>query len=375
MFERREEINIREALHAETHKILVLYGPRQAGKTTLAKKILRDLPDSVFINADLGKYRDIFSSFDLDKMKETIGNARYLFIDEAQNIQNIGANLKILFDEMPHLKIMITGSSSIEIADQTKESLTGRTKTFLLFPLSFGELADKWGAAEVTHRLSELMIYGSYPEVINTMGGNDKREFLEELTAAYLYKDILNLSGIKYAEKLRKLLQLLSFQIGKPVSYNELSNALQLNHDTVAHYIDLLEKGFVIFKLPGFSRNLRKEVVKMNKIYFFDLGVRNCLINNFNTLDLRNDLGAMWENFLVSERLKHTLYQRDRYSRYYWRTYTGAELDYLEEKDGLLHGYEFKWDKMAKVPKSWTEHYPDAHFSCINRTNFKSFLL
>ena len=364
-----------EKLHNST-KIILIYGARQVGKTTLVKQLLSQVPyKSLSINADEEKYNDVFSSRDLTKMRMLTDGYELLFIDEAQRIPDIGINLKILHDALPELKIIATGSSSFELANRTQEPLTGRTWTFSLFPISFSELRQQQNLFELTHGLETFLRFGAYPDVFSLPNQADKVQFLTQLTRSYLYKDILELSTIKHPDKIKKLLQLLAFQAGSEVSLNELGNTLQMSKDTVASYIDLLEKAFVVFRLSGFSRNLRKEVVKMDKIYFYDLGVRNALVNNFNTLDFRTDVGQLWENFLVVERLKNNAYQRRFVNSYFWRTYTGAELDYIEEADGQLAGFEFKFsDKTAKPPQSWLEAYPDSGFKCINRANYWEFI-
>ncbi len=358
----------------DLNKIIILYGARQVGKTTLVKELIKDHPNTLSINADQLVYNEVFSSRDLHKMQELIGSKNLLFIDEAQNIRDIGINLKILHDEMPHLKIIVTGSSSFDLANNIQEPLTGRTKTYRLFPISAEEIIGHSSIFELKKQAESLLIYGAYPEIMRTIGAETKIDRLEELTSAYLYKDILQLSGIKYADKIRKLLQMLALQIGSTVSLNELGRALGMSHETVANYIDLLEKGFIIFRLGGFSNNPRKEITKMSKIYFYDLGVRNNLINNFNPLDMRTDVGGLWENFLIVERMKKIKYARQRVNTYFWRTYSGVELDYIEEANGVLHGYEMKWGKPSKPNASWLAAYPNAQYSCIHRENFVDFV-
>jgi predicted AAA+ superfamily ATPase len=366
---------IREKLN-NSDKIIILYGPRQVGKTTLVKTILADLPGrKLEINADELKYIDVLSSRDFQKMRLLVEGYDLLFIDEAQRIPDIGINLKILHDALPHLKIIATGSSSFELANRTKEPLTGRTWTFSLFPVSMLELKTQHNPFELQDRLEQYLLFGTYPNLLGLGNQADKIQYLQELSSAYLYKDILEIGSVKHADKLRKLLQLLAFQAGQEVSLNELGNNLQISKDTVGTYIDLLEKAFVVFRLTGFSRNLRKEIVKKDKIFFWDCGIRNVLIDNFNQLTHRNDAGQLWENFLTVERLKKNAYQRTFVKSYFWRTYTGAELDYVEEGMGQLSGFEFKFSsKTAATPASWSETYPEASFQCINRDNFLDFL-
>lgn len=376
MIQRALADKIREDVRA-SNKIVIIYGPRQVGKTTLVRELLNGLPvKSLEINADQLKYNDILSSRDLTKMKELVGGYELLFIDEAQQIHNIGINLKILHDSLPALKIIATGSSSFELANKLKEPLTGRTWTYRLYPISMQELALQYTPFELKDNLESYLLYGMYPEVLQLEGAEQKIRHLRELASAYLYKDVLQLSNIKHSDKVVKLLKLLAFQTGSLVSLHELGKSLEMSHETVSHYIDLLEKGFIVFRLTGFNRNLRKEVNKMNKIYFYDTGIRNMLIENFNPLDLRHDTGALWENFLLVERLKKSEYQRLYSNKYFWRTYSGAELDYIEEREGRLFGFEFKWKKSkSKAPDTWLETYDNATYQRVNRDNFLDFVL
>ncbi|KAB7733129.1 AAA family ATPase [Rudanella paleaurantiibacter] len=359
-----------------SNKIIVLYGPRQVGKTTLVRELIRQLPyRALAVNADELPYSNVLSSRDLAQMRLLVEGYELLFIDEAQRIPDVGLNLKILHDALPELKIIATGSSSFELANRTREPLTGRTWTYELYPISVGEMLQEQNTFFVQQRLDELLRFGSYPDTLQLAGAADKVRYLRELSSAYLYKDVLEMASIRYADKLQKMLRLLAFQIGSEVSLNELGNTLGMSKDTVATYIDLLEKAFVIFRLSAFSRNLRKEITKMDKIYFYDLGIRNVLIDNFSPLDLRTDVGALWENFLIVERRKRHAYAGTFTNSYFWRTYTGAELDYVEEANGQLLGFEFKLtSKKAKIPTAWETNYPSAHFELINRDNFISFV-
>lgn len=358
-------------------KIIILYGPRQIGKTTLINTILKELPyKNLIINADEKKYHHTLSSCDLDQLKSLVSGYQLVFIDEAQRIENIGLNLKILHDGMPELKIIVSGSSSFELANKIKEPLTGRTWTFLLYPISFLELKEHYNQFELNTHLSELLIYGMYPELFTIENNQDKFLYLKELTSSYLYKDVLELSNIKHSRKIEDLLRLLAFQIGSQVSIAELAQNLGMNKETVENYINLLEQSFVIFRLSGFSRNLRKEVCKMDKIYFYDLGIRNILIDNLKPLSNRDDQGKLWENFLISERKKYLAYHFQFPSTYFWRTYTGAEIDYLEEQNSSLSGFEFKYgSKDVAAPKTWQETYPQATYKCINRENYFEFII
>ena len=367
---------IKNRLAGNKNKIVVLYGARQTGKTTLAMDIINELDfKTLSVNADQQKYTDILSSKDGRKLKGFIGNYECLFIDEAQRIPEIGLNLKILHETLPRLKILITGSSSIHIASKTSESLTGRKIVFSLFPLSLMELKNELTEFELDNILEDLIIYGSYPEVYTETAYQEKLRILEELENAYLYKDIYELTGIRNKRKLSDLLRLLAFQTGNEVSVNELSQHLQISRDAVNHYLQLLEESFVIFRMSGFSRNLRKEISKMDKFYFYDNGIRNMLINNFNPLSRRNDTGQLWENFILAERKKYLNYRQKRVNSYFWRVYTGGEIDYIEEHSGELKGYEIKYGKAkAKPPQSWIESYPNSHFQVINRDNYMEFL-
>ena len=358
-------------------KILLLYGPRQAGKTTLIKQVLAgSVLRKLEINADEQRYHDVLSSRDLNQLRLLVEGYDLLFIDEAQRIPDIGLNLKILRDGLPQLKIIVTGSSSFELANRTQEPLTGRTWTYTLFPIATTELRTQHNPFELRQLLDQQLIYGAYPEIFSLPNQQDKVQYLRELSTAYLYRDVLEMANLRYPDKLRKLLSLLALQVGASVSLNELGNTLQMSKDTVAHYLDLLEKAFVVFRLSGFSRNLRKEVVKMDKVYFYDLGIRNAILNNFSPLAARNDTGALWENFLVMERRKRNAYAPSPALPYYWRTYTGAELDYVEDLDGQLAGFEFKFTKKApQAPASWLANYQGATYAGINRDNYLDFVL
>jgi len=367
---------LKDKIH-RSNKIQIIYGARQVGKTTLVQSILKELNYKYLeVNADEKLYNEILASRDYDKLKLLIAGYDLLFIDEAQRIENIGINLKILYDRFPYLKIIVTGSSSLEISNRMHEPLTGRRWTYKLYPVSFVELSKYYNVIELNNRLEEFLIYGMYPEIFSLDNVKDKEHYLRLLTSSYLYKDVLEITAIKHSSKLDDLLRLLAFQVGSQVSLNELGRSLNMSKDTVNNYIDLLEKSFVVFRLKGYSKNLRKEVSKMDKIYFYDLGVRNAVINNFNNLKYRDDIGKLWENFLLAERMKNLHYALEFPNQYFWRTYSGAELDYVEEHQGRLYGYEFKWgDKRAKVPDTWESTYPDAAYKCINLQNYQEFLL
>ncbi|MDY0281871.1 MAG: ATP-binding protein [Salinivirgaceae bacterium] len=375
MIQRKILDDVSESLQ-KANKIVILYGARQTGKTTLSNAVISGLKGRVLkINADELKYIETLSSRDFQQMKLLIEGYDCLFIDEAQRIPNIGINLKIIHDNMPDLKILVTGSSSFDLANQLNEPLTGRTITYKLFPLALCELHKEMNIFELKDSLSTYLIYGMYPGLRAFDSAIGKEKHLTELSTAYLYKDIFELSAIRNPSKLRDLLKLLAFQIGSEVSIRELSQNLNIDQATVDGYIDLLEKSFIVFRLGGFSRNLRKEISKKQKIYFWDTGIRNSLINNFSTFDFRNDMGALWENFVIAERIKYLSYNNLNTLSYFWRTYTGAEIDYIEERNGRLSAFEIKVKSQnAKIPQTWADTYGGEFFT-IHQDNFQDFLL
>ncbi|MFH1561490.1 MAG: ATP-binding protein [Patescibacteria group bacterium] len=360
-----------------SNKGIIVYGARQIGKTTLVNEVVQKLGlKTLVINGDQSQFLDILSSRNLNKIKSLVGDYQLVFIDEAQRIPEIGIALKIILDNLPSIKVLVTGSSSLDLASKISEPLTGRAWTYRLYPISFLELSENQSRAELDTSLEERLVLGAYPEIFSMAGSSQRREYLQNLADAYLYRDLLEFGEIKNSSKIRDLLKLLSFQIGSLVSLTEIGSQLGMGKETVSRYIDLLEKSNIVFRLKGLSRNLRKEIVKMDKVYFFDLGIRNILIDNLKPLKDRNDIGQLWENFLIVERMKLLAYTRNSGSIYFWRTYTGAELDYVEEKAGRLSGFEFKHgDKNGKVPASWVKTYPKAEYQCINRTNYLDFVL
>ncbi|MDA1337832.1 MAG: ATP-binding protein [bacterium] len=357
-------------------KLIVIYGPRQVGKTTLVKQVLKSYKGRVLeINADEDRYIDVLSSKDSSKLKSLTSGYDLLFIDEAQRVPDIGLTLKIIHDQL-NIKLIVTGSASLSLANNIQEPLTGRYWQYTLYPLSFVELNKYYNKFELNSSLEDRMIFGSYPEIFNIDNHFDKEEYLRLITRSYLYKDVLELETIKYPRKIVDLLRLLAFQVGSEVSYSELAKNLEMSKGTVQNYIDLLEKSFVIFRLSGFSRNLRKEITKNDKIYFYDLGVRNALIDNFNSLVKRNDVGGLWENFIIVERIKRNLSKQLSVASYFWRVYTGAEIDYLEETNSKLAGFEIKYIKeQVSKPQTFLETYPDSEFNLINKTNYLNFIL
>jgi len=358
-------------------KGIIVYGARQVGKTTLVNEIIKRLNlNTLVINGDQSRFIDIITSRDLTKIQSLVSGYEMLFIDEAQRISEIGINLKIILDNLPALKVLVTGSSSLDLASKISEPLTGRVWSYHLYPVSFLELSAFQNRAELDNNLEERLIYGSYPEIFSYESRFQKQEYLQTISDAYLYRDLIEFGDIKNSSKIRDLLKLLAFQIGSEVSLTELGTSLSMSKDTVSRYIDLLEKSFIVFRLGGFSRNLRKEVTRMDKIFFYDLGIRNILIDNLKPLKDRNDSGFLWENFLLLERMKFNAGKQDLVSNYFWRTHTGAELDYIEEKNGTLYGFEFKsGDKIVKVPAGWLKTYPGSKFQCINKNNYLDFIL
>jgi predicted AAA+ superfamily ATPase len=357
-------------------KVVLLYGPRQAGKTTLSKQIIQDIGlKTLMVNADQSKYIDILASRDLGKLRSLVAGYELLFIDEGQRIPEIGINLKILHDELPELKILVTGSSSFLLSGRVSESLAGRKKIYTLLPVSMQELSGIYNSFELNDQLEERLIFGSYPEVINTVNQTEKEEYLRDISSSFIFKDILELEMIKYPLKIRDLLKLLAFQTGSQVSIHELGIKLGLNRETVERYLFLLEQSFVIFKLPAFSHNPRKEISKSQKYYFYDTGIRNILIDNMKFLDDRNDAGALWENFIIAERRKYLLYNRKTANCYFWRTYSGTEIDYVEEIMAEYFGYEIKSGKSkTRIPVSWSGVY-GSNFQIINKENYLEFIM
>ncbi len=359
-------------------KVVVLYGPRQVGKTTLALDLLERSPyRAKYVSADELLYREALASQSHQTLGELLGDAELLIIDEAQRVPNIGLNLKILVDFFPHARILATGSASFDLANKISEPLTGRQLTFHLYPLSYSELSAAFGPLEARAQLERWLIWGGYPAIVTAETPQLRQRLLNELVGAYLYRDLLEWEGLRRANKIVDLLRLLAFQIGQEVSVAELAASLALNRQTVERYLDLLEKVFVIFRIGGFSRNLRKEVTKSARYYFYDNGVRNSLIQNFNPLSLRNDVGQLWENFLVVERRKANQMSGRMVNTYFWRTYDRKEIDYLEESGGQLSGYEFKWQPTGlrrAVRDEFLRTYPNASLTVVHRDNFTEFL-
>lgn len=359
-------------------KIIVIYGARQTGKSTLVKKILQDYPnDSRYLNGDENHTKKLFeAAVDAVTLKEIVGKEKIVVIDEAQKIENIGLKLKILIDNFSDKQIIATGSSSFDLANKISEPLTGRNIQFWLHPFSLKELSQMWDKTEIKMRLANLLIYGTYPPVINASSLAEKELILKQIVNDYLYKDVLSLSKIRKREALKNFTEAISLQIGHEVSYNELANLLQISKETAMSYLDIMEQGFTLFRLTSFSRNLRSEINRSRKIYFYDTGVRNALINNLNPLSLRNDLGGLWENFIISEIKKNQYWAANISPLYFWRTYQQEEIDLVKDEGGKLFAYEIKWQKPKKrPPKNWLKAYPNSEWKSITKDNFLNFFL
>lgn len=360
------------------NKVLILLGARRVGKTELIKNYLKEIPSESYLQLNGEDINDInlLRERSVNNYKRLLNGIDLLVIDEAQNVPEIGQILKLIVDTIEGIKIVATGSSMFDLSNKLGEPLVGRKNTIYLFPLAQIEFSKNENYKQTIENLEERLLFGGYPELIQYESWEDKKEYLFEIINSYLLKDILVFEGIKHADKIYDLLRLIAYQIGKEVSIQELANQLQLSKNTVSNYLDLLSKVFILFKIEGFSRNLRKEIVKSSRWYFYDNGIRNAIINNFNTLDLRNDVGVLWENYLAYERIKKQNYQKIKTSNYFWRTYDQQELDWLEEIGDELQGFEFKWNenKKAKIPTAFTKAYPEAIFNLINKSNYLDFI-
>jgi len=374
MINRKIEKNIVENLFKG--KVIIIYGAKQVGKTTLVKKIADDYKgQSSYFNCDLISVQDALSIPEANRIKDFLGDHNIIILDEAQRIKNIGPTLKILIDTYPELQIIATGSSSFDLANEINEPLTGRKIVFNLFPLSVEEIMGDNGFLYIDSKLEKILRYGTYPDVFFSED-KEAASKLEEIASSYLFKDILSFDKIKKSSIIVKLLQLLALQVGSEVSYNELATKLGINRITVEKYIDILEQCFILFRINSFSRNLRNEISKAIKIYFYDLGVRNILIKNLNPLDIRNDAGFLWENFCILERIKRNKYNNIFANYYFWRTYDQKEIDFIEERDGKLFAYEFKLNKEhSKAPSIFLETYKNSQYQTINRENYYKFLI
>lgn len=359
------------------NKVLILYGPRQVGKTTLVNAFLKTYRGRVYSSSGENyQLQTILASNDFSRIIPYFSDYDLVVIDEAQKIENIGQALKIIVDQIPNIRVIATGSSSFDLSNKVGEPLVGRQRIKHLFPVAALELVENYGRAYVWEQLDNLLVYGAYPEILTAVSLNEKKEYLAQLRDSYLYKDILELENIRAAKKIFQLLRLVAYQVGSQVSLQELGKSLEMSKNTVARYLDLLEKAFVLINVGGFSRNLRKEVTKTSRYYFYDLGVRNAVINNFSYPGDRNDMGQLWENFLFIERLKKLTYQQAFANFYFWRTWNRQEIDLVEERDGKLFGYEFKYNnKQPMAPALWRETYPEAGYQVVNRDNFMEFIV
>lgn len=357
-------------------KIIILYGARQVGKTTLVKALAKEYAPSLYYNCEQLSVKEVMESGSAERMRTFLGDARLVILDEAQKIRNIGPALKILIDTYPEIQIVATGSSSFDLANQITEPLTGRNIKFTLYPLSLLEISQKKQWSTIEESIDLFLRFGMYPDVIVESSQENMRVKLDEIAGDYLYKDVLEFERLKRSDLLIKLLQALALQLGNEVSLHELAVLLKTSPETIERYIHLLEQTFVIFRLPPFSRNLRKELAKKNKIYFYDTGIRNALLQNFTPLRNRTDIGSLWENFCIVERMKRNQAFGKKVNMYFWRTYDQKEIDYIEEADGLLNAFEFKWSitKKTKAPREFLETYKKSSFEIITKENCRSFL-
>ncbi len=360
------------------NKVLILLGARRVGKTAFIKKYLSNIAkqDYLHLNGEDLDDANLLKERSVNNYSRLLANVKLLVIDEAQNIPDIGMILKLIVDSIDGIKIIATGSSVFDLSNKLGEPLVGRKNTIYLFPLAQMEFSEYENYKETTIKLEERLIFGSYPELEQYPDWNDKIFYLKEILNSYLLKDILIYDGIKQSDKILDLLKLIAFQVGQEVSLQELARQLGISKNTVENYLDLLSKVFVIYKVPGFSRNLRKEITKSNRWYFYDNGIRNAIIGNFTRLESRTDVGALWENYLASERIKYQSYTQKTVTNYFWRTYDQQELDWLEEKADNLAGFEFKWNenRKAKIPTAFARAYTEASFEVINRGNYLDFI-
>ncbi len=362
----------------ESNKVILILGTRRVGKTFLINSIQKNYQSKLlFLNGEDFDVQEVIKNRSTSNYKRLIGDNRLIIIDEAQSIPEIGMALKLLIDTNPNLTIIATGSSSLDLMNKTGEPLTGRQYQFKLYPLSQLELMPTENFLETKQNLEERLIFGCYPELINLVSNDDKRNYLQQLVQSYLLKDILSFGGIKHSDKIVSLLRLIAYQVGSEVSYNELGTQLGMSRLTVESYLDLLSKVFIIYKLPSYSTNQRKEVTKSSKWYFFDNGIRNAIINDFRIPTLRNDIGNLWENYLVSERIKSNKYLNKTKELYFWRNYNQQEIDLIEVRDGMIASFEFKYtdNKKVKQPLSFKTLYPESTFEVINRDNYLDFVV
>ena len=373
MIERTQESAIKSLIGS--NKAIILMGARQVGKSTLLHSLLDGDESVLWLNGDDDDVRDMFRIISSTRLKAIVGNRKTVVIDEAQRIEDIGLRLKLITDQLPGVQVIATGSSSFELSSKVNEPLTGRKRELKLFPLSFRELVSHTSFLEEHRMIPHRLIYGYYPEVV--CSPSNEKVVLKELTDSYLYRDLLSFDTLRKPDVIVRLLKALSLQIGSQVSYNELASLLGLTSKTVEKYLDILEKSYIIFRLGSFSRNMRNELKLSRKIYFWDLGIRNAVIGNMAPLENRNDTGALWENFLIAERMKDNSYSNSFAQSYFWRTKDQSEIDYLEEEDGRLSAYEFKWNpakSKTKCPASFAAAYPSSTYKVITPDNIEEFI-
>ena len=357
-------------------KVVVVYGPRRTGKTTLVSRLVTQAQsEAMLVSAEDIAVREYLASESIEKLRAFVGAKKLVVIDEAQHIRNIGLALKLMVDHIPGLSLLATGSSSFDLARQTGQPLAGRQRTIILLPISQRELSAFESTHETAARLDQRLVFGSYPEVVTSPGDKERAAYLRELAGAYLFKDILEMEGVRQSDKLLRLLQLLAFQIGRDVSVDALGQELGISRNTANRYLDLLEKAFVIYARSGFSRNLRKEITKSRRYYFFDNGIRNAVINNFSPPALRDDMGTLWENYICAERIKRNLALETVPQSYFWRTHDQQEVDLVEDLDGRLTAFEMKFGRKTPAqPKAWKEAYPGSSFNVVSGTNYLGFI-
>lgn len=356
-------------------KAIIVYGPRQTGKTTLLNILAEStLKKTKYLNCDEPDIRNQLRNRTSTELLGLIGDNEIVLIDEAQRIENIGLTIKLIIDQIKHVQVIATGSSAFELANRISEPLTGRKIEFLLLPFSTEEMINSHGKLVEKRLLERRLIYGLYPDIVNNPG--QERIFLNNLVNSYLFKDIFALQDVRKPNVIEKLLEALALQLGSEVSINELSKLLQIDRETVTRYLDLLEKTFVIFRLPSLSRNLRNEIRKNRKVYFYDNGVRNAIISNFNAINSRNDKGALWENFIISEKIKYQRYNNLFHKNYFWRTQQQQEIDFIEEYDGMMYAFEIKWNPLKDVrfSKTFKTAYPDHELNVVTPENYQDFL-
>ncbi|MFN9710182.1 MAG: ATP-binding protein [Bacteroidota bacterium] len=357
-------------------KLIIVAGSRQVGKTTLLENLKKAYDQEVlWLNCDEPDIRLLLQDASSTQLKELTGEHKLVFIDEAQRVRNIGLTLKLWVDNLKEVQIIATGSSALELANEINEPLTGRKREYQLFPIATMEMVQHTSKMDENRLLEQRLIYGFYPDIINFP---DKAQInLMELADNYLYKDLLSLESVRKPALLEKIIRALALQVGNEVSFNELSQLVGADHKTIEHYVQLLEKCFVVFQLPAFSRNLRNEIKKGRKIYFYDNGIRNAVIKNFNPLSLRQDTGSLWENYLMSERKKSNAYHQRFVNAYFWRTHAQQEIDYIEESAGVITAVEFKWKSAAKVkfPDAFNKAYPNSIYKTISKENYMEFVL